>query len=152
MMPQGFVEGNSLQIQPRKVLAQPEELFHAPLVLLLSLESRSLEGQSGNFTIDDDKVHLAIAVQGRDPQRLVELLLEVARKHADVLPAPSPEALLVGMSRESIRLSLRFWTVVGARNINRLKSHLRLQILTALKWHEIGENSRLCASAAKPQG
>lgn len=153
-LPQGFVEGNSLQIQPRKVLAQPEEMFHAPVVLLLSLESRSLEGQSGNVTVDDDKVRLAIAVQGRDPLQLVELLLEVARKHADVLPAPSPEALLVGLSKESLSLSLRFWTVVGARNIDRLKSQLRLQILTALKRHEIeiSENPHPSASAAKPQG
>ena len=159
LTPQRFVEGDHLQMQPRKLLAQPEKLvrqFRAPLVLLLSLESRSLEGQSGNPTVDDDRVRLAIAVQGRDPQQLVELLLEVARKHADVLPAPSPEALLVGLSKDSLSLSLRFCTAVGIRNIDRLKSQLRLQILTALKRHEIGieigENFCPCASASKSTG
>ena len=157
LTPQGFVEGEPLQVQPRKILERPEKLirqFHAPLVLLLSLESRSLEGQSGDLTVEDDKVRLAIAIRGRDPQQLVELLLEVARKHADVLPAPSPEALLVGLSKESLNLSLRFWTLVGARKIDQLKSQLRLQILTALKRHEIeiGEHSCPCTSAAKPKG
>ena len=157
LAPQGFVEGAPLQIQPRKLLAQPEKLirqFQTPWVLLLSLESRCLEGQSGNLTVDDDNVRLAIAVQGRDTQQLVELLLGMTRKHADVLSAPSPEALLVGLSKDSLNLSLRFWTVVGARNIDRLKSQLGLQVLNALKRHEIeiGENSCSCVSAAKPKG
>jgi hypothetical protein len=137
---QGFFEHGPLERHPRELLAKPEELTnlpYAPLLLLLSLESRSPEGQSGTPSVSDDDVRLAIAVEGRNPRKLIELLLEAAGKHADVLPAPAPQALLVGVSGESLSLSLRFWTAVGARHIDRLKSQLRLQVFTALKRPEI---------------
>ena len=136
LTPHEFFEHGPLERRPRELLAEPEERIrqpYTPLLLLLSLESRSPEGQSDTPLVRNDNVRLAIAVEGRSPRQLIELLLEVARKHADVLPAPAPQALLVGVSEESLSLSLRFWTVVGARNIDRLKNQLRLQVLTALK-------------------
>ncbi len=131
----GFVEDASLQRQPQMPPEQSEGLSrqpHALLLLLLSLESFSPEGQSGYLSVSDDNVRLAIAVEGRDPRQLIESLNEVAKMHEDVLPAPAPQALLVGVSEDSLSLSLRFWTMVGAQNIDRLKHQLRQQILVAL--------------------
>ena len=47
---------------------------------------------------------------GTDPERVVELLLEVARGHGDVVEEPPPQALFQGFGESSLDFLLRAWS------------------------------------------
>jgi small-conductance mechanosensitive channel len=106
-----------------------------------------------NWTVNDDKVRLTISVvvaHDSDPQRVADLLLEVARKHPDVLADPAPEALLAELTQSSLNFSLRFWTVIRGDDNYRLKSDLRFLVLGSLQKHGIvtGASSSSVADAS----
>ncbi len=91
-----------------------------------------------NWTVNDDKVRLsirAVVAHDSDPQEVTELLLEVARRHPDVLAEPAPEALLAQMTQSALTFSLRFWTIIRGNDNHRLKSDLRLLILETFQQH-----------------
>jgi small-conductance mechanosensitive channel len=93
-----------------------------------------------NWTVNDDKVRLSICVvvaHDSDPQKVADLLLEVARKHPSVLPDPPPEALLAELMPTTLNFSLRVWTVVGTDDNYRLKSDLRFSVLRSFQEHGI---------------
>ncbi len=93
-----------------------------------------------NWTVNDDKVRLVISVvvaHDSDPQKVADLLLEVARQHSDVLADPPPEALLAELTQSSLNFVLRFWTVVRGHDNYRLKSDLRFLALGSLQKHGI---------------
>ena len=84
------------------------------------------------------------------PTVLIDLLLEVARKHPDVLADPPPEALLAELTQSSLNFSLRFWTVIRGDDNYRLKSDLRFLVLGSLQKHGIvtGASSSSVADAS----
>jgi small-conductance mechanosensitive channel len=49
-------------------------------------------------------------VYGTDPQRMIDLLLRVAGKHAKVLREPGPMALFLGFGESALNFELRAWT------------------------------------------
>jgi potassium-dependent mechanosensitive channel len=66
-----------------------------------------------NWTLSDRhrRIDLAVGVAyGSDPQRVLDLLLEVARADPATLPEPPPVALFLGFGDSSLDFSLRFWT------------------------------------------
>ncbi len=92
--------------------------------------------QVTNWTVNDDRVRLAIGVvvaHDSDAERVAAVLLEVAREHPGVLKNPSPEALLNDLGKDSLTFSLRFWTIIQAHDNHRLKSDLRMLILKRLQ-------------------
>jgi small-conductance mechanosensitive channel len=96
--------------------------------------------QVTNWTVNDDRVRLAIGVvvaDQSDAEKVAALILEVAREHAGVLTDPLPEALLNDIGENSLNFSLRFWTIIQAHDNHRLKSDLRLLILKKLRQHGI---------------
>ncbi len=102
--------------------------------------------QVTNWTVNDDRVRLAIGVvvaHDSDAEKIAALLLEVARENPSVLTDPPPEALLNDLAKDSLIFSLRFWTIIEAHDNHRLKSDLRLLILRKLQQHGIavGETS-----------
>ncbi len=102
--------------------------------------------QVTNWTVNDDRVRLAIGVvvaHDSDAEKVAALLLEVARENPSVLTDPPPEALLNDLAKDSLIFSLRFWTIIEAHDNHRLKSDLRLLILRKLQQHGIavGETS-----------
>lgn len=89
-----------------------------------------------NWTVNDDKVRLAINVvlgHNFDPQTIADLILEVASSHPDVLAEPAAEALLTDVSQGALTFSLRFWTTIRTDDNQRIKSDLRLLILKTLR-------------------
>lgn len=89
-----------------------------------------------NWTVNDDKVRLAInvvVVHDRDPQEVANLIFDVARHHPDVLPDPPPEPLLFDVTLDALTFCLRFWTLVRADDNQRIKSDLRLLVLQSLR-------------------
>jgi small-conductance mechanosensitive channel len=107
-----------------------------------------------NWTVNDDRVRLSISVivaHDNDPQEVADLLLEVARKHPNVLADPPPEALLAELMPITLNFSLRVWTVVGTDDNFRLKSDLRFSILRNLQEHGITTSANP-ASVGKASG
>jgi len=91
--------------------------------------------QVTNWTVNDDRVRLAIGVvvaHDSEAEEVAALLLEVAREHAGVLKDPPPEALLNDLGQNSLTFSLRFWTIIQEHDNHQLKSELRMQILKKL--------------------
>ena len=73
--------------------------------------------QVTNWTVNDDRVRLAIGVvvaHDSDAEKVAALLLEVARENPSVLTNPPPEALLNDLAKDSLIFSLRFWTIIEA--------------------------------------
>jgi small-conductance mechanosensitive channel len=63
-----------------------------------------------NWTVNDDKVRLAINVvvfHDRDPQEVTNLIFDVVRHHPDVLPDPAPEPLLSDVNLNTLTFCLR---------------------------------------------
>jgi small-conductance mechanosensitive channel len=92
--------------------------------------------QVTNWTVNDDRVRLAISVvvaHDCDAEQVAALMLEVAREHPGVLTDPPPEALLNDIGQSSLTFSLRFWTIIQTHDNHRLKSDLRLLILKKLQ-------------------
>jgi small-conductance mechanosensitive channel len=109
--------------------------------------------QLTNWTVNDDRVRLAIGVvvaHQSDAEQVAALMLEVAREHPGVLTDPLPEALLNEIGQNSLNFSLRFWTIIQAHDNHRLKSDLRLLILKKLRQHGIsaGATSSSAGKAA----
>ena len=69
---------------------------------------------------------------GSDPRAVLEILLNVARAHADVLVAPSPTALFMGFGDSSLNFELRIWTPDYDTYV-RVASDLRTAIFAAFK-------------------
>ena len=66
-----------------------------------------------NWTLSDRqrRIELRVGVKyGTDPERVIELLLEVARGDDRILEHPAPEALFMEFGDSSLNFSLRAWT------------------------------------------
>jgi small-conductance mechanosensitive channel len=112
--------------------------------------------QVTNWTVNDDRVRLAIGVvvaHQSDAEKVAALMLEVAREHPGVLTDPLPEALLNEIGQNSLNFSLRFWITIQGHDNHRLKSDLRLLILKKLQQHGIsigGASSSAGKAASAP--
>ena len=72
-----------------------------------------ISGRVTNWTLSDRlrRVELPVGVKyGTDPKAVLEVLIEAAKKHEDVLDEPQPVALFVGFGDSSLDFLLRFWT------------------------------------------
>ncbi len=86
-----------------------------------------------NWTLSDQirRVDVAVGTKyGTDPERVLELLLEVAEKHPNVLSDPSSSALFLGFGDSSLDFSLRAWT--GFENYRNVRSELNVEVNRAL--------------------
>lgn len=66
---------------------------------------------------------------GTDPERVIELLCEVAHRHPEVLPDPQPSVLFVRFGESSLDFELRAWV---AADYLRVGSELRVAVNRAL--------------------
>jgi len=72
-----------------------------------------ISGRVTNWTLSDRlrRVEVPVGVKyGTDPKVVLELLVEAAKKHEDVLDEPPPVSLFVGFGDSSLDFLLRFWT------------------------------------------
>ena len=66
-----------------------------------------------NWTLADRsrRLHLPVGVAyGTDPERVLQILTDVARNHPDVASSPEPNALFRGFGDSSLDFELRAWT------------------------------------------
>jgi potassium efflux system protein len=80
-----------------------------------------------NWTLTDPITRLIISVgvaYGSDPEQVVDILLDVARRNAKVLDEPPPAALLLSFGDNSLNFELRIFThsildrIVGAHELH----------------------------------
>lgn len=89
-----------------------------------------------NWTLSDQRRRFAVAIgvkYGTDPQRVIDLLLRIAREHGDVLQQPRPEAAFLTHGENSLDFELRVWTDRGG-DWGRIQSELTValnRLLTA---------------------
>jgi small-conductance mechanosensitive channel len=77
-----------------------------------------ISDQVTNWTLSDRqrRIELRVGVAyGTDPERVLALLLDVARSHPSVLDAPEPSALFLGFGDSALDFELRAWTGQGER-------------------------------------
>ena len=72
-----------------------------------------ISGEVINWTLSDRvrRIKLQVGVAyGTDPQTVLDLLVETAQGHKDVLRQPRPQALFQGFGASALDFELRFWT------------------------------------------
>jgi small-conductance mechanosensitive channel len=80
--------------------------------------SSLISEQVTNWTLSDTtrRIELPVSVAYEsDPERVLELLREVARKHSEVLEYPEPVALFIRFGESSLDFELRAWVQDGTR-------------------------------------
>ncbi len=91
-----------------------------------------------NWTLSDRarRVDIAVGVAyGTDPNRVIDILLTVAREHADVVERPEPMALFRGFGDSALDFELRGW-IRNFDDFLRVNSELGVAVNDAL--HEAG--------------
>ena len=88
-----------------------------------------------NWTLSDTKRRFDVSVgvkYGTDPQRVIDVLLEVAKKSPRILEHPAPAALFTGFGDSSLNFVLRSWSATFDESI-RLRSEVAVLVNDALK-------------------
>lgn len=97
--------------------------------------SNLIQSEVINWTLSDTKRRVEVPVgvkYGTDPRRVVEILLDVARKSPRVLKHPEPVALFTGFGQSSLDFVLRVWTATFDESIVQ-RSQVGIAVNEALK-------------------
>jgi len=93
-----------------------------------------------NWTANDRSVRFSIPVgvsYASDPEKVRELLIEVAQQHPDVLTDPAPEVVFEGLGDSSLNFLLRVFTVNQVQTPFKLKSDLYFSIFRTFGQHGV---------------
>jgi potassium efflux system protein len=88
-----------------------------------------------NWTLSDKQRRLEIPVgvaYGTDPEQVIQLLTDVAKKHSEVLPYPAPQTLFIGFGNSALNFQLCAWTN-SAEKWQSVKSSLTVGVNAALR-------------------
>ena len=89
-----------------------------------------------NWTAEDRQVRFSVPLgvsYGSQPEKVREILLNVAADHPDVLPNPKPDVIFRGFGDSSLDFDLRVWTTSRVQTPHVLKSELYFQIFQAFR-------------------
>lgn len=109
-------------------------------VVIIVPNSEFIEKRVTNWTANDRRVRFSLPLgvsYGSDPEKVREVLLDVAVGHPDVLEDPGPEVLFVEFGDSSLNFWLRVWTTNQVQTPRRLKSELYFSIFKAFREHGI---------------
>jgi small-conductance mechanosensitive channel len=109
-------------------------------VVIIIPNAEFITNRVTNWTANDRQIRFAIPLgvsYGSDPDRVREVLLEVARSHADVLDEPSPEVIFTGFGDSSLAFELRVWTITRVQFPKTLASELYYAVFRAFREHGI---------------
>jgi small-conductance mechanosensitive channel len=105
-------------------------------VVIIIPNSEFINNRVTNWTVNDRQVRFNIPLgvsYGSDPERVREVLLEVAGRHPDVLKDPAPQILFKGFGDSSLDFHLRVWTTTRVQTPLPLASELYFSIFRAFK-------------------
>ncbi len=109
-------------------------------IVIIVPNSEFITGRVTNWTANDRQIRFAIPVgvsYSSDPDRVREILLEVASSHPDVLENPAPDVRFVGFGNSSLDFELRVWTTRQVQTPKVLQSDLYFAIFRAFRRHDI---------------
>jgi small-conductance mechanosensitive channel len=101
--------------------------------------SNLIQSEVVNWTLSDSKRRFQVEVgvkYGTDPQRVIDLLLEVAAEHPRVLKYPSPTALFMGFGDSSLNFRLNIWSATF-EDFFGLRSEVNVLVNDRLKSEDI---------------
>jgi len=109
-------------------------------VVIIIPNSEFVNNRVTNWTVNDRRVRFAYPVgvsYGSDPERVRNVLTEVAVRHPDIIDSPPPEVLFKGFGESSLDFELRVWTVTRVQTPRPLGSELYFAIFPAFREHGI---------------
>lgn len=97
--------------------------------------SNLIQSEVINWTLYDTRRRFTVDVgvrYGTDPQRVIDLLLEIATGHPKVMNHPAPAAVFMGFGDSSLNFSLRSWAATFDESIS-VRSEITVAVNNALK-------------------
>lgn len=125
------IQGDVMYIGPRGAWVRTNEN-----AVIIVPNTEFIEGRVTNWTANDRKVRINIplrASRNSDPERVREVLLEVARDHPDVLADPSPDVIFTSFSGGSLDFELRIWTCKQVRTPKIITSDIYFNVFAAFE-------------------
>ncbi|MGH9744468.1 MAG: mechanosensitive ion channel family protein [Candidatus Acidiferrum sp.] len=105
-------------------------------VVIIVPNSSFINESVTNWTANDRQVRISLTLgvsYDCDPKKVRELLLSLAKNHADVMPEPSPEVIFTEFGDSSLNFELRVWTIQQVQTPARLKSDLYFSIFDSFR-------------------
>jgi small-conductance mechanosensitive channel len=109
-------------------------------VVIIVPNSEFINQSVTNWTANDRQVRISLPLgvsYDSDPKAVREVILAVARSHADVLHEPGPEVIFTEFGDSSLNFELRVWTIQQVQTPTRLKSDLYFAIFEAFRKESI---------------
>jgi small-conductance mechanosensitive channel len=123
----GEVRGKVESINTRSTLIRRVDGVH-----MLIPNSQLLENTVVNWTLIDKMARSIVRVgvaYGSPVERVRDIMMEIADKHADVLDDPQPLVLFEDFGDSSLVFDLVFWVMAGSeRDLRVIRSDLRFEI------------------------
>ncbi len=127
----GTTSGDVVRLRGRSTWIRTNEN-----VVIIVPNSEFINQRVTNWTANDRQVRISLPVgvsYDCDPKHVREIILAVARNHADVLAEPSPEVIFLEFGDSSLNFELRVWTIQQVRTPGVLKSDLYFAIFEAFR-------------------
>jgi small-conductance mechanosensitive channel len=127
----GALNGDVMRIGPRATWVRTNDN-----IIVVIPNSEFTEKPVINWTAEDRQIRFSMPVgvsYASDPERVRDILLDVAAGHPDVLSNPSPSVIFKEFGDSSLNFDLRVWTVRQVQTPQVLKSDLYFRIFQAFR-------------------
>lgn len=125
----GDLLGDVIQIGGRSTWVRTNEN-----VVIIVPNAEFIESRVVNWTASDRSVRINVPLgvsYGSDPERVKEILLEVALRHPDVSNRPAADVVFTGFGDSSLDFELRIWTTKQVQTPKIIASDLYFAIFKA---------------------
>lgn len=105
-------------------------------VVIIVPNSEFVSNRVTNWTLNDTQARFAIPVEvayNSDPEKVRQVLLDVAHHHPDVLETPAADVLFTAIGDNALKFELRVWSSKQVHTPSILRSDLYFGILRALR-------------------
>jgi small-conductance mechanosensitive channel len=129
------ITGNIIKISSRSTTIQTNDNIHVIVPNSAFIDSKVI-----NWSHNDSQVRFNFPVgvsYNEDPEKIKQLLLEVAEENPGVLKTPKPDVLFQEFNDSSLDFILRIWTVEYTNTPLVLKSQLYYSIFEKFKVHHV---------------